>query len=193
MRLRPGVPSDAPALASLHASEISEGFLPTLGPAFLRRLYRRFCLHPASFVVVAEEESSGEIVGFGAGAEDLGRVYRTFLVRDGVVAGVAAAPQLVRRWRKVLETLRYPSATSDLPKAEVLSVAVAPAARGQGVGRALLDALVAELSRRGVPGARVVCATSNVPAVALYESAGFKEAERLEVHAGTTSTVLTWP
>ena len=189
--VRPARTGDAPAAAALHASEISEGFLPTLGPAFLRRLYRRLVLDPSSFVVVADD--GGRVVGFAAAAEDLGRVYRSFAVRDGVVAGVAAAPRLVKGWRKVRETLRYPAATGSLPAAEVLSVAVAPEARGRGVGRALLAEVLAEFARRGVDGARVVTAATNDPAQALYRAAGFREAERLEVHAGTASTVLTWP
>lgn len=190
--VRPARTDDAAAAAALHASEIGEGFLPTLGPAFLRRLYRRLVLDPSSFVLVAED-GGGRVVGFAAVAEDLGRVYRSFAVRDGVVAGIVAAPRLLKGWRKVRETLRYPAATTDLPPAEVLSVAVAPEARGRGVGRALLAEATAELTRRGVDGARVVTAATNDPALALYRAAGFREAERLEVHAGTASTVLTWP
>ena len=43
-RLRRATVADADAISALHASCIAEGFLVTLGPAFLRRLYRRVVL-----------------------------------------------------------------------------------------------------------------------------------------------------
>jgi ribosomal protein S18 acetylase RimI-like enzyme len=188
--VRTGRHADAPVAARLHAEAITEGFLSSLGPRFLTLLYRRMVRDPRSFLLVAEED--GEVVGHAAAAEDVGRLYRQFLVRDGVVAGTVAAPRLLRRWRAALETLRYPSGHGELPRAEVLAVAVAPGFRGQGVGRALVCAVNEELTRRGVAGARVVCAAANTAALRLYRSSGFRPASQIRVHAGTTSEVLTW-
>ena len=56
---------------------------------------------------------------------------------------------------------------------EVESLAVAPAERGGGVGKALLDACRAELRARGVDFWGVEVVESN-PAVRLYERAGFR-------------------
>ena len=194
--IRTGTDADAGAAAALHASEISEGFLPSLGRPFLTRLYRRIVRSPGSFLLIAHDGES--IVGFVAGSEQVRDLYRSFLLRDGAVATLAALPQLARSWRHVLETLRYPAGAGDdgardLPSAELLAIAVAPAARGSGAGRQLVAALTSEFERRGVGGVRVVVGDDNAAAISLYEHCGFTTAARLEVHRGTPSRVLTWP
>ena len=202
--VRPGTETDAGPAATLHASQISDGFLSSLGRSFLTRLYRRIVRSPNSFLFVAEAD--GDALGFIAGTEDVRELYRSFLVRDGIVATVTALPQVLRSSRRVLETLRYGAGSgggteraqshageAELPKAELLAIAVAPAARGRGAGRALVDAFTAELTRRGVPGARVVVGADNDSAIRLYERCGFTKAARIEVHRGTPSQVLTWP
>jgi len=197
--VRPGTEADASRAATLHASEIGEGFLSSLGRSFLTRLYRRIVRSPRSFLLVAEAD--GEALGFIAGTEDVRELYRSFLLRDGILATISALPQVLRSARRVLETLRYGTGNeqgdgageAELPKAELLAVAVAPQARGRGAGRALVDAFTAELTRRGVPGARVVVGADNDAAIGLYERCGFAKAARIEVHRGTASQVLTWP
>ena len=82
---------------------------------------------------------------------------------------------------------------SDLPAAELLAIAVAPAARGRGTGRQLVTALTSEFQRRGVGAVRVVVGEDNEAAIGLYERCGFTKAARIEVHRGTPSQVLTWP
>jgi ribosomal protein S18 acetylase RimI-like enzyme len=191
VNVRVGTEADVSFAAAMHASEISEGFLPTLGPAFLERLYRRIVRSPHSFLLVAD--AGGVPVGFVAGSEDVGALYRAFLLRDGVAATLRALPQVVRSARRVVETLRYPAGGTDLPDAELLAVAVAPESRGRGTGHMLVEALTAELGRRRVEGVRVVVGADNAGAVRLYEACGFRPATRIEVHKGTASQVLTWP
>jgi ribosomal protein S18 acetylase RimI-like enzyme len=188
--IRAGVDADAEQAARLHAEQIAEGFLSSLGPRFLRLLYRRVARWPRSFLVVADE--GGTVVGHAAATEDVRGLYRQFLLHDGVLAAAVAAPRLARRWRSVLETLRYPSSQAQLPSAELLAVAVASQLRGRGIGRALVNAANDELARRGVSDARVVVAAANAPALALYRSSGFRPASSIEVHADTRSQVLTW-
>jgi ribosomal protein S18 acetylase RimI-like enzyme len=191
--VRPGTEADARVAAALHASEISEGFLPSLGRPFLARLYCRIVREPGSFLLVAHDGDA--IVGFVAGSERVRDLYRSFLLHDGAAATLAALPRVARSWRRVLETLRYPAGghERDLPAAELLSIAVAPAARGHGAGRQLVVALTAEFARRGVAAVRVVVGADNEAAIGLYESCGFTRAARTEVHRGTPSQVLTWP
>ena len=191
-RVRTGTPGDAPAVAALHTEHLPEGFLVTLGPRFLRRLYARAARSPRAFLVVAEDDAG--VHGFLAVAEDTGRFYRDFLVRDGVAAGLAAAPNVARSPRRVWETLRYGmGGEDDLPRAEVLAIAVSGRARGRGVGRELLAAGLGELGRRGVDTARVVTAVDNDAALRMYEDAGFRRHRTTEVHAGVAQQVLVWP
>lgn len=181
----------APA-AALHASEVAEGFLPTLGEAFLRRVYRRVVRHPRSFLLVSE--SAGSVVGMAGATEDVGSLYRAFLLRDGVVATAVAAPRVLRALPRAVETVRYPSRQvgAGLPRAELLAIAVAPAARGQGLGQVLVQGVTSEFRRRGVEAVRVVTAAANEPALRMYGACGFVPVARVQVHAGVWQTVLVW-
>jgi dTDP-4-amino-4,6-dideoxy-D-galactose acyltransferase len=52
-------------------------------------------------------------------------------------------------------------------------LAVAPAARGHGLGRALLDGAHLRMRERGAARARVVTQLANLPACRLYQRAGY--------------------
>ena len=62
---------------------------------------------------------------------------------------------------------------------EVKSMRAAPTARGTGVGRAMLNHIVAEARRRGYAqlSLETGTATLHAPAIALYKSAGFKSCD----------------
>jgi ribosomal protein S18 acetylase RimI-like enzyme len=186
--IRPATRADARAIASLHATRIAEGYLTSLGPRFLTRLYERVVAAPDAFAYVALRD--GRVVGFVAVALDLGAFARRFLLRDGLPAGASAAPRLLRSIPRVLETLRYPAATGTLPDAEVLAVAVAGDASRAGLGRALVAHALGDLAARRVPDVKVVTGADNAAAVSMYEACGFQVAERREVHRGVASLVL---
>lgn len=190
MTIRIGTEVDAQVAARLHAQEISEGFLSSLGVPFLTRLYRRIARCPHSFLFVAESENS--VAGFAAATEDVSRLYRTFLFRDGLPAFAVAAPALARSGRQALETLRHGHESRALPVAEVVAVAVATSFQGRGLGRELVQAATGELRRRGVASAKVVAGADNVAAVGLYKACGFQTVEHREIHSGTRSVVLVW-
>jgi hypothetical protein len=71
--LRLATTDDAPAVAALHATAIDEGFLATLGPRFLTRLYRRMVRSDGAFVIVARTDAGPALAGFVAVAHDTGR------------------------------------------------------------------------------------------------------------------------
>lgn len=60
-------------------------------------------------------------------------------------------------------------------EADVQTVAVAPAARGTGLGRRLLDALTAEAAHQQVTTMLLEVRADNTPAITLYRSAGFEQ------------------
>lgn len=65
-----------------------------------------------------------------------------------------------------------------LDEAELANLAVAPAARGRGVGGALLAAAVATAEARGITTMYLEVRASNNAALALYGSRGFREVGR---------------
>ncbi len=183
--------ADVGAMSVLHASCIAEGFLVSLGPRFLRRLYRRVVLSPHAFAFVVEAPAG--VTGYVACAIDTGAFYREFAARDGLVAVAVALPWLARAPRHVWETWRYGARAERGDAAEVLALAVAPEARGRRIGGALVAAALGEFDERGVGSARVVTAVGNVSAVRAYELAGFRRCGSDEVHRGVSQEVLTWP
>jgi len=191
-RVRVGTRADLPTVAALHARQISEGFLSLLGDRFLQLLYRRILLHPASFLLVADDH--GHAVGFIAGSTDVAGLYRSFLLRDGAAALARAAGPLARGWRRVLETLRHgsPGGGDTPPGAELLSVAVDRSWRGRGAGRLLVASLLEEMAARGCGVVTVVVGADNHGAVTLYHRSGFVVVERFELHPGTESLLMRW-
>ena len=189
VRIRPARVTDAATLARLHRVSMPTAFLPTLGDRFLRRLYRTMVLDPEAVTLVADD--GGRVVGFASGVPSVGAFYRRFARRDGLAAGLAAAPRLIRPsvLRRVIETARYPSSVEGVPDAELLSIAVDDGRRSNGVGKALADGIARELAARGVPAFKVVVGADNEGANRFYERMGFTAAGDIAVHDGVSSNV----
>jgi ribosomal protein S18 acetylase RimI-like enzyme len=188
--VRPGTESDAAAAAALHAGQIDSGFLSTLGTRFLNRLYRRICLAPGSFLVVAADGDL--VIGFIAGTRDVGALYRTFLWRDGLAAAADVVGRLIRNWRLVVETLRHGSSggAGTGRGVELLAMAVDPAYRGRGLGTRLVASFLDQVSAIGQGESYVVVAGANPIAIGLYTQAGFTPDGQFELHAGTRSLLM---
>jgi ribosomal-protein-alanine N-acetyltransferase len=90
------------------------------------------------------------------------------LVADEQGAGGDGAPRLAG----------YVVALVVGPDAEIADLAVAPASRRRGVGRALLDRALVELAGRGVRALYLEVRESNHAARTLYESSGFQSLGR---------------
>jgi glycosyltransferase involved in cell wall biosynthesis/ribosomal protein S18 acetylase RimI-like enzyme len=190
--VRPAKSGDAAAMARLHTAGMPDAFLPTLGHRFLTRLYRALVADAQAVALVAE--SVDGVVGFAAGVASVGGFYRRFARHHGLAAALAAAPHLVRPSvaRRLLETVRYPAqvgATSPLPDAELLSIAVAAERRIAGTGRALADGVLQGLAERGADDIKVVVGAANGGANRFYARVGFRHAGQLTVHQGTPSNV----
>jgi putative acetyltransferase len=72
--------------------------------------------------------------------------------------------------------------------AEIKRMYVAPVARGQGVGRAVLDALEKEARRLGATRVVLETGVRQLAALALYRTAGFNEIPPYGEYRGSTTT-----
>ena len=70
--------------------------------------------------------------------------------------------------------------TRVLDEAEIINIIVAPALRGEGVGRTLLRAALEALGPAGVRYCRLEVRESNAAAIGLYRAEGFYENGRRE-------------
>ena len=118
-------------------------------------------LHVADLLGHHLQELRGEMAehAFALDAIGLSAPSVTFWTawQDGTLVGFGALKQL------------------DDTHGEVKSMRAAPAARGTGVGRALLGHIIAEARRRGYTRLSLETGTAmlHAPAVSLYRSAGF--------------------
>jgi ribosomal-protein-alanine N-acetyltransferase len=105
------------------------------------------------------------------------------VVADGLFLGRATRPSGFVLSRIVLD------------EAEIITVAIAPEARGKGHARPLLAHHVDALSRRGVARLHLEVEEGNAPAIALYRRAGFRETGRRAGYYhkadGTKASALT--
>ena len=191
LQMREGEPGDARTLAQLHATEIATGFLPLLGRGFMKVLYSALISWKDAVVLVIED--GGGPVAFTVGVKDVGEFYRHFSRRHALRAGLAALPRLVRpsNLRRAWETFRYGSAQVEVP-AELLSMVVAPRARGRGLSVMLGARLLDEMAERGAAAVKVVVGSDNQNALGAYRKMGFTDTERIQVHSGESSEVLVW-
>lgn len=81
-----------------------------------------------------------------------------------------------------------------LDEAELLTLAVSPTAQGQGIGRSCLEQFEAEAANLGAKHLHLEVAKTNVPALALYERAGWLTAGRRKAYykasTGRTDAIL---
>ena len=123
-------------------------------------------------------------------AVSVGRLYRSFLLRDGIAAFLSTPVRLVLSSPRVFETLRHGRGDEVVEGGELLAVAVDPRWRGQHVGGQLVEAFLREIEERGLAAAHVVVGADNAAAIAMYHRAGFAPARTFELHRGTESLVM---
>lgn len=181
------------SVAQLHVAEIPGGFLSRFGERFLRLVYEAIVTHQESFLIGALVDR--ELVGFICGSTNTTSLYRSFAKKSGVKAALALFPSALsfNALRGIAETVFYPVRPAPgLPNAAILNFAVAPKARGQGVGSRLLHALGVEFRQRGEGVIRIVCGADQVAAQRLYLRYGATQVCTMELHRGVESKVLVW-
>lgn len=95
---------------------------------------------------------------------------------ERLLAGQAARAHVIGRGHG--EVLGFVLSHLVVPEAEVLTIAVAPAARGKGLGRVLLTHHLQRLAGLGVTCSHLEVEAGNGPAVRLYRALGYGEVGR---------------
>ena len=179
-------------VANLHAKNLDQGFLSTLGPKFLLLMYQAIDESEAS-VLIVENDASGVPKGFVTGAEGMRPIYRQMLKRLPALT-VALLPSLlnpIKVWR-ILEILlhsKHSAEIKDLPSYELLSIAVNPLHRGQGVSDHLYLALIEHCSRRGIHSFRIIVGENLHQAHRFYRRMGARVVGEVQVHRGQRSLI----
>ncbi|MEU4563314.1 GNAT family N-acetyltransferase [Actinoplanes sp. NPDC023936] len=180
------------AVARLHAAEVPDGFLSSLGEPVLRLLYRHVAGSRLGVVLLAESVDTGRPLGYICGAIDTSALFAEFARRRWASAVPLLVPRLMHpaRARRMLETLAYPgSSDPGLPRAEILNFVVTPAMRGRGVAALLFEDLMGWFRQHGVPAVKVVTGERQERAQGFYEKSGSVLHGHTAIHRGVQSRI----
>src|SRR5690606_10447029 len=108
-----------------------------------------------------------------SGGSGMGPIYKLMLRRPLQLA-ISLLPSLFspKRVKRILEVLSYGHSIDGAPEAELLSIAVDPAFRGQGISDALYCALVVQFRNRGVQSFRITVGDKLSAAHRFYQRMG---------------------
>ena len=173
---------DIAAIVAIHQKAFSEFFLTRMGAEFLR-LYYQLVLHYHAGIVLVSEGARG-LEGFVCGFVDPAEFYR-LMWRNRRAFALPALGALLRH-PSLAANVAYgvrriqTSASQGPPRlCELSSIAVAPEASGNGLGKRLLRAFLAH--SWSMDAHRVYLTTDadcNEGANALYREVGFQQARR---------------
>lgn len=204
MRIRPFRPGDEPALAEVCLKTADAGADATgvlddddlWAEVFVLPYVAK---HPDLAFVVETDPGDGtdgerRVVGYIVGAPDTAAFEAWF--RD------EWWPRFAGRWPRPGAPVsrqdgivryaydRGPDAGSFGPEYPAhLHIDLLPEAQGHGLGRRLIETLVAELRRRGVTGVHLVASADNLGAIAFYPRVGFSA---LPSPDGARAFGMTW-
>ncbi len=132
------------AVVRIHLETFQGFFLTFMGKGFLKQLYRSYCDHPESGLLVALDERDTP-VGFLAYSGALSDLYKYMIKRRLIPFGWYAAGAFFRKPRVFMRLLRAFQKPGESKReeayVELASIGVSPEVKGTGVGSQLIDAL----------------------------------------------------
>lgn len=172
--------NDLCRVAKLHHEQFADHLLGCLPEPLLVEFYRAYLVDTIFLVA----EMDGALAGFVLGGEDsvLRRKRRLFMRsnRWRIVVAVIVHPALWPHvWKKAVALWRPTGGAGSMisvASTRLLSIAVAEAAKGQGVAGSLLKAFEASLAKDSRYGLSVH--SDNLRAIGFYQKNGFVEEVR---------------
>lgn len=152
-RLRDAGREDVEGIVGIHVVAFEGFFLTMLGKPFLRELYGAFIRDSDTICLVAE--NAGQLCGFVVGTSKPASFFRRLLARRWYAFVLKSCLSLIRHpvavGEKLISALHYRGeAPTGLGGGVLLSsIAVAPAAAGEGVGKLLVEAFCAAAANAG--------------------------------------------
>jgi ribosomal protein S18 acetylase RimI-like enzyme len=173
---------DLAGIVAIHQKAFGNFFLTRLGGEFLRRYYSLVLTYHSGIVLVGAGRSTPG--GFACGFVDPAEFYhlmwrarRTFAAP--VLSALLRHPSLITKVLDGVQRIQTPESGWPARSCELSSIAVAPEASGNGLGRALIRTF---LDHAGSMDARCVYLTTdadgNDAVNAFYRDVGFQHTRR---------------
>ena len=170
---------------------INLGFLTSLGEDFLVLLYRAIDRDPHSVLII--ERKNNQVVGFVAGGTGMKSIFKE-LLKDWLQLTRVLLPSVFRLsvLRKIFDLVWLAGRSKpivNVPKAELLSIAVDPDSRGEGVGIQLYRSLETYFRANGYKAFCIVVGDALEQAHQFYLKVGAEKIGKIAVHEGDQSVV----
>lgn len=181
-------------VALIHLRELKTSFLSSLGLPFLTGLYNTINKNGILLVSI----NGLRINGFVSFSPNTKKLMIGFIL-SSPLNFLRLSLQFFRNpafLRKSIETLSAPfksshriNSESDLPSAELLSIAVDSTIQKSGIGSQLLMALENEIRKMGIREYRVIAGANLVSANQFYLKNGFICVKQITIHGNELSNV----
>ena len=175
---RTAVPSDYTYLAAIHVKAFEGFFLTTLGIKFLQTYYFSCLKHEKTIAICACDEHN-EIIGFASGTI-WSKGYNKSIVFSNILGfGMAflrimfTRPKAIIRLQNNMDKDSYKDDQGNY--AELLSIAILPSYKGQGIGKKMLIAFEkAALARKGDKISLTTDYFNNHDVIEFYKKSGYE-------------------
>jgi len=178
-------------IARLHIECIEDGFLPTLGEAFLALLYEAIDVDPNNALIV--ESKNGKVIGFVAGGSGMKSIYYQMLKRwprlfYSLVFSILNPCKLKKIFEIIFNNSKDCTKLSGSNN-ELFSISVAKEFRGCGVAESLYKKLCQWFISNGISSFKIVVGQNLNRAHAFYLKMGACPVDKITIHEGEISTL----
>jgi len=180
--VRQATAEDLPSIVTIHQRAFANFFLTRLGGEFLRHYYALVLNYRAGIVLVSEKR--GILEGFVCGFVEPPEFYklmwrnrRMFMLP--ALSALVRHPTLAARVLDGVQRIQKSASKGPVRSCELSSIAVAPEAGGNGLGKALVQAFIEKA--RFMKAECVYLTTDadgNESANAVYRQVGFQHTQR---------------
>lgn len=174
-------------IVSIHLNTFTGFFLTFMGRGFLNQMYRSYCDHDESGLLVAED--NGKAIGFLAYSGDFSGLYKFMIKTRLIPFGWYSVGAFFRRpsaFMHIIKAFLKPSEVKrDEKYVELSSIGVDPTIKSKGVGSLLIDDLKKIVDFREFAYITLETdAVNNDGAIHFYEKNGFVQARIFETDEG---------
>lgn len=176
-------PKDAPQVARIHAESISTGFISSLPSNFIEIMYKEIARSKYAFGFVCEYESG--IIGFICNSLDTNKLFKDIIFKRGLILAIPLIKRVFsfKYLKKIINNVFYANKFgADLPRAEVLSVAVDNKVKGMGVGKKLMENAIAKYKDVHINRIKALTDEKSQASNQYYIKCGFRLTDKIKHH-----------
>ncbi len=178
MKIRTAHLKDVATLAEIHTEAFRDFFLTSLGTGFLKTYYKASLKSSESIAFVALD-AEDNIIGFSSGCAKAAGFHKRLILSNMLSFILQGLLIFFGRPKAILRLLlnldKNENTADDGNYTELLSIAVLPSHKGEGIGRALIQAFEQEAIKRGCKRiALTTDFTNNQDVILFYKNSGYE-------------------